>query len=61
MLEKVTTKDQWQNLACSTSRWLKHNKGKVSITFDCSCQYRGASINKNLLSGPDLTNQLVGV
>ena len=39
---------------------LNHNKGKVCI-FHCSSQYRGTSIHENLLSGPDLTNQLVRV
>ena len=29
--------------------------------FDCSAKFNGRSINKELLSGPDLTNQLVGV
>ena len=40
---------------------LNHNKGKIRVVFDCSSQYRGISINKSLLSGSDLTNQLVGV
>ena len=40
---------------------LNHNKGKISVVFDYSSQYRGTSINKNLFSGPDLTNQLDGV
>ena len=40
---------------------LNHNKGKIRVVFDCSSQYRATSINENLLSGPDLTNQLVGV
>ena len=29
--------------------------------FDCSAQYKGESLNKHLLQGPDLTNSLVGV
>ena len=29
--------------------------------FSCSTSYRGASLNRNLLSGPDLTNQLIGI
>ena len=29
--------------------------------FDCSAEYRGTSLNDQLISGPDLTNQLVGV
>ena len=40
---------------------LNHNKGKIRVVFDCSSQCRGISINKSLLSGSDLTNQLVGV
>ena len=40
---------------------LNHSKGKIRVVFDCSSQYRGTSINQNLLSEPDLTNQLVGI
>ena len=29
--------------------------------FDCSAEFEDRSINKELLSGPDLTNQIVGV
>ena len=40
---------------------LNPNKGKISVVFDCSSQYKGNSINQNLLSGLDLINQLIGV
>ena len=33
---------------------------KIRIVFDCSSEYRGRSINKELLGGPNLTNQIVG-
>ena len=29
--------------------------------FDCSCRYKGTSLNEELLQGPNLTNSLVGV
>ena len=34
---------------------------KVRIVFNCSASYGGASLNRNFLSGPDLTNQLIGI
>ena len=40
---------------------LNPNKGKIRVALDCSFQYKSNSINQNLLSGPDLTNQLIGV
>ena len=33
----------------------------IRVVFDCSCQYEGRSLNKELLQGPDMTNLLVGV
>lgn len=35
--------------------------GKIHIAFDCGAEFQGRSLNKDLLSGPDLTNQIVGV
>ena len=35
--------------------------GKVCMVFDGSVKYRGTSLNNQLISGPDLTNQLIGV
>ena len=34
---------------------------KIRVVFDCSCQYGGRSLNKELLQSPDMTNSFVGV
>ena len=34
---------------------------KICVVFDCSAEYAGRSINKELLVGPDLTNQIIGI
>ena len=34
---------------------------KLRIVYDCSAKYKGGSLNEHLLSGPDLTNSIVGV
>ena len=34
---------------------------KIRVVFDASAEFKGESLNKHLLQGPDLTNNLAGV
>lgn len=36
-------------------------KGSLRVVFDCSAAYQGASLNTELIQGPNLTNSLIGV
>ena len=38
-----------------------HKPDKIQVVFDCNSEFQGRNLNKELLSGPDLTNQIVGV
>ena len=38
-----------------------NNPGKIRVVSDCNADFKGTSLNKNLMSGPDLANQIVGV
>ena len=39
----------------------KNKPEKLRIVFDCAVTFDGTSLNKEVLQGPDFTNNLVGV
>ena len=65
-VEGVTTND---NALLSKKTWyiphhvvLNPNKpDKLGIVFDCAAEYRGISVNKAVMSGSDLVNNLTAV
>ena len=38
-----------------------HKPDKVRVVFDCAAEYKGTSLNDNLIRGPDLMNIRIGV
>ena len=38
-----------------------HKPDKIRLVFCSSGKFQGRRLNKELLSGPDLTNQIIGV
>ena len=34
---------------------------KIRVVFDCGAEFKGTSLNKTMMSGLDLANQIVGV
>ena len=68
MISKVYVKLSKKPAQVGRSWYIPHpgayhpNKpGKIRVVFDCSTEFKGKSINDQLMSGPDLTNRTVGV
>ncbi|XP_064621621.1 uncharacterized protein LOC135484228 [Lineus longissimus] len=38
-----------------------HKPSKIRVVFDCSAEFAGEVLNRHLLQGPDMTNNLAGV
>ena len=41
--------------------FIPNKPGKIRVVFDCLAEVGEESINRNLMTGPELTNQLIGV
>lgn len=52
-----------QTACCIPHHGIYHPQkpNKIRVVFDCSAKFQKTSLNEHLLSGPDLTNTLVGV
>ena len=68
MILKGYTRESKSGVEAGKCKYLPHHEvyhtnkpGKIHMVFDLSAEFHGTSINKALLPGPDLTNQIVGV
>ena len=68
LLVKVYTRKSTKEAAEGGTWYVPHhgvyqpNKPKkIRVAFDCSAEFNGVSLNKSIMSGPDLTNEIVGV
>ena len=66
--EKVPTKGEGGNESNQQVWYIPHHgvyhpkkPNKIRVVFDCSAEFKGESLNKHLLQGPDMTNNLTGV
>ena len=68
LLLKEYARESTKSLSDGEVRYLSHHgiyhpskPNKIRVVFDCSVEYKGRYLNKELLPGPGLTNQLIGV
>ena len=73
-MEEVIAKDYARKVSnigesSENQRWYMPHHGvyhsrkpdKIRVVFDCSAKHGGTSLNDQLISGPDLTNSLIGL
>lgn len=66
--EEVPTESKGDNEDSQQVWYIPHHgvyhpkkPNKIRVVFDCSAKFKGESLNKHLLQGPDMTNNLTGV
>lgn len=59
--EQLKTKDGMVWYVPHHGVYHPHKPGKCRIVFDCAAPFQGTSLNRKLLGGPNLTNELLGV
>ena len=67
LLEKGYARRVLEDQENKPSRYLPHHPvihahkpSKVRVVFDCAVRFQGASLNEQIMQGPDLTNTLIG-
>ena len=68
MVHKEYTEKSFQQVQEGKTWFIPHHgvyhpskPGKLCVIFDCIAEYNRVSINKKLMSGPDLTNQIISI
>ena len=68
MVEKGYAEKSFQQVQQGKTWFIPHHcayhprkPGKIRDIFNCSAEYNGVSINKKLMFGPDLTNQIISI
>ena len=68
MVQKVYAEKSFQQVQQGKTWFIPHHgiycpsiTSKIRVIFDCSTGYNRVPINKMLMSGPDLTNEIISI
>ena len=66
--ENAYARESWMDIEPNGTLYIPHDgnycpnkRDKKRVVYDCSSEFQRRRVNKELLSGPDLTNQIVSV